>query len=147
MIDNIFKPIFEVTLDPSVDPPLHYLLLQVVGFDSVDDESIYEVFSKKEFVVSPIMWEDNNNPHYAYWIYYIYINLFSLNSLRKMRGLNTFSFRPHCGESGNIDHLATAFLVVDGINHGIRLQRSPVLQYLYYLEEIGIAMSPLSNNK
>ena len=64
-----------------------------------------------------------------------------------MRGLNTFSFRPHCGESGNVDHLATAFLVADGINHGIKLSRAPVLQYLYYIQQIGIAMSPLSNNK
>lgn len=64
-----------------------------------------------------------------------------------MRGLNTFTFRPHCGESGNVDHLACAFLVADGINHGIKLIRTPVLQYLYYLEQIGLAMSPLSNNK
>jgi AMP deaminase len=28
-------------------------------------------------------------------------------------------FRPHCGESGDINHLAAAFLLADGINHGI----------------------------
>ena len=28
-----------------------------------------------------------------------------------MRGLNTFDFRPHCGEAGNIDHLACAYLL------------------------------------
>ena len=33
------------------------------------------------------------------------------------------------------------------INHGIQLRKAPGLQYLYYLTQIGIAMSPLSNNK
>jgi AMP deaminase len=33
------------------------------------------------------------------------------------------------------------------INHGIQLRRSPPLQYLYYLARMGIAMSPLSNNR
>lgn len=147
MIDNIFKPIFEVTLDPSKDPALYQLLFQIVGFDTVDDESIYEVLNLEHLAKTPSQWTKEENPIYAYWIYYIYANLFSLNSLRVLRGLNTFSFRPHCGESGNVDHLAVGFLVADGINHGIRLEFCPVLQYLYYLEQIGIAMSPLSNNK
>ena len=46
-----------------------------------------------------------------------------------------------------MDHLASAFLVAEGINHGIVLESSPVLTYLYYLKQIGIAMSPISNNK
>ena len=147
MIDNIFKPIFEVTIDPSINPALHKMLLQIVGFDTVDDESVYEELQLKHLALYPNQWIEEENPIYAYWIYYIYANLYSLNSLRASRGLNTFSFRPHCGESGNVDHLATGFLVADGINHGIRLDHNPVLQYLYYLEQIGIAVSPLSNNK
>ncbi|KAL0228775.1 hypothetical protein GEMRC1_013395 [Eukaryota sp. GEM-RC1] len=39
MLSNIFKPLFEVSLDPSTHPHLHYFLQSVVGFDSVDDES------------------------------------------------------------------------------------------------------------
>ena len=70
-----------------------------------------------------------------------------LNILLHCRGLNTFDFRPHCGEAGSVDHLACAFLVAEGINHGIVLESSPVLKYLYYLKQIGIAMSPISNNK
>ena len=147
MLDNIFKPIFAVTIDPSIDPALYSLLFQVVGFDTVDDESVYEVIHLKHLDHYPNQWIEEENPIYAYWIYYIYANLLSLNSLRAARGLNTFKFRPHCGESGNIDHLATGFLLADGINHGIRLDHSPVLQYLYYLKQVGIAMSPLSNNK
>ena len=37
--------------------------------------------------------------------------------------------------------------MADGINHGLILEQSPVLGYLYYLKQIGIAMSPISNNK
>ena len=34
-----------------------------------------------------------------------------------------------------------------GSTTGLRLRKSVALQYLYYLTQIGIAMSPLSNNK
>ena len=46
-----------------------------------------------------------------------------------------------------MDNLLAAFLTADGINHGILLRKNASLQYLYYLAQIGIAMSPLSNNK
>jgi|TARA_B110000208_G_scaffold106002_1_gene131462 AMP deaminase len=46
-----------------------------------------------------------------------------------------------------LNHLASVFLLATGINHGIQLRKSPVLQYLFYVAQIGIAMSPLSNNK
>ena len=59
---------------------------------------------------------------------------------------DTFAFRPHCGEAGDMEHLAAGFLLAKGINHGLNLQKSPALQYLYYLAQIGISMSPLSNN-
>lgn len=55
-------------------------------------------------------------------------------------------FRPHGGEAGDPDHLVNTFLVAHGINHGITLRKIPGLQYLYYLAQIGIALSPLSNN-
>jgi AMP deaminase len=76
----------------------------------------------------------------------MYANLYTLNNLRQMRGLNTFKFRPHCGESGSPFHLNTAFLTANCINHGIQLENSPVMCYLYYLAQMGIAVSPLSNN-
>jgi AMP deaminase len=118
-----------------------------VGFDTVDDESLYENFSVQALKTKPKDWVEEKNPPYAYWTYYIYANLYSLNALRQSRGLNTFKFRPHCGEAGDIDHLATAYLISDGINHGLELNKSPVLTYLYYLKQIGLAMSPVSNNK
>ena len=36
--------------------------------------------------------------------------------------------------------------MAESIAHGLLLRKVPVLQYLYYLCQIGIAMSPLSNN-
>ena len=80
-------------------------------------------------------------------MYYLYSNIKSLNILRKLKGFNQFAFRPHSGEAGSIDHLVSAFLLADRINHGILLEKYPQLQYLYYLRQIGISISPLSNNK
>ncbi|XP_022775984.1 AMP deaminase-like isoform X5 [Durio zibethinus] len=73
-------------------------------------------------------------------------NAIWLIQLRESKGLPTIKLRPHCGEAGDIDHLAAAFLLCNNISHGVNLRKSPVLQYLYYLAQIGLAMSPLSNN-
>lgn len=54
--------------------------------------------------------------------------------------------RPHAGEAGITDNLTSAFLTSYGISHGILLRKVPALQYLYYLKQVGLAMSPLSNN-
>ena len=67
-------------------------------------------------------------------------------NFNRERGLHTFTLRPHCGEAGNIQHLIGGFLLGENISHGLLLRKVPVLQYLYYLAQIGIAMSPLSNN-
>ena len=69
-----------------------------------------------------------------------------LNHFRHERGLNTFVLRPHCGEAGPVQHLVAGFMMAESIAHGLLLRKVPVLQYLYYLCQIGIAMSPLSNN-
>ena len=88
----------------------------------------------------------NHNPAYFYYAYYVYANLYTLNKLRESKSMNVLSFRPHSGEAGDIDHLATTFMLAENIAHGINLRKSPVLQYLYYLTQIGLNMSPLSNN-
>lgn len=54
--------------------------------------------------------------------------------------------RPHAGEAGDSANLTSAFLTSQSISHGILLRKVPALQYLYYLKQIGLAMSPLSNN-
>ncbi|KAI7824759.1 hypothetical protein BC939DRAFT_449169 [Gamsiella multidivaricata] len=145
IISNIFKPLFEVTRDPSSHPNLHIFLQRVVGFDSVDDESKAERRIYKKFPY-PRVWNTALNPPYSYYIYYMFANMASLNSFRQKRRFNTFVLRPHCGEAGDTDHLTSAFLTSFGISHGILLRKVPVLQYLFYLTQMGIAMSPLSNN-
>jgi AMP deaminase len=94
-------------------------------------------------------------------IYYMYANMASLNGFRRSRGfstcsqryverqtdqVDTFVLRPHCGEAGDPDHLSSAFLTSHSIAHGILLRKVPALQYLFYLKQVGLAMSPLSNN-
>ncbi|PWA61408.1 AMP deaminase, Metal-dependent hydrolase [Artemisia annua] len=145
ILDNVFIPLFEVTVDPKSHPQLHIFLMQVVGLDLVDDESKPERRPTKH-MPTPAEWTNDFNPAYAYYAYYCYANLYTLNKLRESKGLPTIRLRPHCGEAGDTDHLAAGFLLCHNISHGINLRKSPVLQYLYYLAQIGLAMSPLSNN-
>ncbi|KAL6865048.1 hypothetical protein ACP4OV_016199 [Aristida adscensionis] len=171
LLDNIFLPLFEVTIDPSSHPQLHVFLKQflhevesskfkssscreklhiyhhfkVVGLDLVDDESKPERRPTKH-MPTPEQWTNVFNPAFAYYAYYCYANLYTLNKLRESKGMTTIKFRPHAGEAGDVDHLAATFLLCHNISHGINLRKSPVLQYLYYLGQIGLAMSPLSNN-
>ncbi|XP_062860805.1 AMP deaminase 3b [Trichomycterus rosablanca] len=146
MLENIFLPLFEATVNPQKHKELHIFLKYVTGFDSVDDESKHSdhMFSYKS--PKPEEWTMEENPPYSYYIFHMYSNIMVLNNLRKERGLSTFQFRPHCGEAGSITHLVSAFLAADNISHGLNLKKSPVLQYLYYLAQVPIAMSPLSNN-
>ncbi|EGC36820.1 AMP deaminase [Dictyostelium purpureum] len=144
-LNNVFHPLFEVTKDPSSHPKLHKFLQQVVGIDCVDDESKFEKKFTEKFPV-PGDWNSEHNPPYTYYLYYLYANLYTLNKFREEKGYNILTLRPHSGEAGEVDHMAAAFYLAHGINHGINLRKTPVLQYLYYLTQIGIAMSPLSNN-
>ncbi|KAK7018040.1 AMP deaminase [Paramarasmius palmivorus] len=145
IVKNVFQPLFEVTKDPQSHPELHVFLQRVVGFDTVDDESKVErrVYKKYPY---PRLWSDAQSPPYSYWVYYTYANMASLNRWRQRRGFNTFVFRPHSGEAGDTDHLTAAYLTGHSISHGILLRKVPALQYLFYLKQIGLAMSPLSNN-
>ncbi|KAL7892629.1 hypothetical protein HDV64DRAFT_264034 [Trichoderma sp. TUCIM 5745] len=145
VIKNVFQPLFEVTRDPSSHPKLHIFLQRVIGFDSVDDESKTERRLFRKFPV-PRAWDTKQNPPYSYWIYFLFANMTSLNHFRKNRGFNTFVLRPHCGEAGDSEHLAVAALCCHSISHGLLLRKVPLLQYVFYLDQIGIAMSPLSNN-
>ena len=96
----------------------------------------------------------------------MFANIANLNNWRRQRGFSesadtgsrmafalmsgknsdTFVLRPHAGEAGDTDHLTSAYLTSHSISHGILLRKVPALQYLFYLKQIGIAMSPLSNN-
>ncbi|KAJ1914510.1 AMP deaminase [Mycoemilia scoparia] len=145
IIRNIYGPLFEVTKDPSSHPKLHIFLQRVVGFDSVDDESKPERRFHRKYPL-PRHWNSMDNPPYTYYCYFTLANLCALNQWRAQRGFNTLVFRPHAGEAGDTEHLGAAFLSSQSISHGILLRKVPALQYLYYLKQIGLAMSPLSNN-
>ncbi|KAK6160032.1 hypothetical protein DH2020_003413 [Rehmannia glutinosa] len=136
ILDNIFIPLFEATVDPNSHPHLHLFLLQVVGFDIVDDESKPERRPTKH-MPTPSEWTNEFNPAFSYYAYYCYANLYTLNKNASKSDLV---------QAGDVDHLAAGFLLCHNISHGINLRKSPVLQYLYYLAQIGLAMSPLSNN-
>lgn len=146
ILSNIFIPLFEATIRPASHPELHIWLQYVSGFDSVDDESKHENPMFDILTPTPDTWLDEENPPYNYYLYYMYANMTILNQLRVERGLNKFVLRPHCGEAGNVQHLIGGFLLSQNISHGLLLRKVPVMQYLYYLAQIGIAMSPLSNN-
>jgi AMP deaminase len=145
MLSNIFVPLFEVSIDPSSHPKLHVFLKNVVAFDSVDDESKREFFLRPS-IPDPVDWTGEHSPPYALFNYYLAANIHVLNQLRSSRGLNTFGYRPHAGEVGDVEHLISSYLLATSINHGIELAKSPTLQYLFYLSQTGISMSPLSNN-
>ncbi|BFZ25962.1 hypothetical protein BsWGS_29000 [Bradybaena similaris] len=145
-ITNIFQPLFEVTNDPESHPDLHAFLSHVSGFDSVDDESKPEHLMLNKDSPLPEEWIGPDNPPYSYYLYYMFANLVVLNNFRRERGMTKFVLRPHCGEAGNVTHLVSGVLLAESIAHGLVLRKVPVLQYLFYLSQIGIAMSPLSNN-
>ncbi|CAF4279271.1 unnamed protein product, partial [Rotaria sordida] len=146
LLANLFQPLFDATINPESHPDLFRFMRYFTGFDSVDDESKPERSITTSNIVYPDQWNTNENPPYTYYSFYMYANILALNQLRRSRGLNTYQFRPHCGEAGDVSHLTTAYILAENISHGLVLRESSVLQYLYYLCQIGIAMSPLSNN-
>ncbi|KAG7664657.1 AMD1 [[Candida] subhashii] len=146
IMKNVFEPLFEVSMNPKSHPKLHVFLQRVIGFDSVDDESKPEKPLHARKYPPAGDWDSVVNPPYSYYLYYLYANITTLNNLRLKHKFNTFVLRPHCGEAGDPEHLISAFLTSYGISHGILLRKLPYIQYLYYLDQIGIAMSPLSNN-
>lgn len=144
LLANVFVPLWEASINPSKHQFLSYFLSHVSGFDSVDNESERE--ADVLIKTPPEKWTSTENPSFSYWTYYMWANITALNRYRAARGMSTFSFRPHAGESGDPDHMADVFFVADGVNHGINLSVLPVLQYLYYLAQIPLGITPLSNN-
>ena len=141
-LDHVFHPLWEVSLHPAKDTKFHYLLAHISGFDCIADESKIDLPLTD---VSPHDWTSDLNPPYSYYMYYMWANITTLNEFRASRGLSTFTLRPQCGEKGGMDHLVTGFCLANSINHGVTLARHPVLEYMWYIAQVGVAMSPLSN--
>ena len=150
LMQNIFDPIVQATLHPEKHSELHILLSNIGGFDSVDDESVvddYTLKSPDSAVNSAFGFTEKKNPPYNYWMFFMSENLALVNTLREKRGLNTFKFAPHSGESGPDHHLASAFLTSHVVQHGVNVAKLPVLMYLFYLTELPMGVCPMSNNK
>ena len=67
MLQNIFRPLFEVTLDPASHADLHVFLRQMAGIDSVDDESVRETPTAANEVPAD-EWTHAENPPFVYWM-------------------------------------------------------------------------------
>ncbi|GMH61624.1 hypothetical protein TrLO_g9918 [Triparma laevis f. longispina] len=145
MLKNFWDPLFEAAAEPEdSDSDMRYILKKLRVLDSVDDESKEDIHDIAG-LPAPMDWTSEKNPPWTYYHYYMHLNLCKLNKLLG-RESNPIQMRPHAGEAGPTHHLAAAFLLCDGISHGINLDKEPVLQYLYYLAQVPIAVSPISNS-
>ncbi len=147
-LNNIFRPLWEVSLHPTKHrwgPRLFHFLNHISGFDCVEDESKVDI-PLRMATKAPQEWVEDSEPPYGYYLYHVWANIQTLNEFRRSRGYSTFTFRPSCGEDGGIDHLMAGFLTADGVSYGLNLRLDPVLQYLFYLAQLPISVSPLSNN-
>lgn len=144
-IENIFKPLWTVSLHPSKDPRLFHFLNHISGFDCVEDERRHDI-PLNNATKPPHEWTTEEEPPYNYYMYHVWANIYSLNEFRRRRKFSTFTFRPSCGETGPVEHLIGGFLLANAINYGVTLADDTPLQYLFYLARIGVTVSPLSNN-
>lgn len=144
-LEHVFEPLWRISLHPNSDPRLFHFINHIAAFDCVEDERRPDV-PLHLAMRSPHEWTTEDEPPYNYYLYHLYANLRSLNRFRQRRRFSVFSFRPSCGEAGSVDHLIGGFLLAQGINYGVRLADSTPLQYLFYLAQIGVTLSPLSNN-
>ena len=146
-LSALFAPLFDVTKDPAACPELDAFLQAVSGFDCVGNEAEGALApAPLAALPPPDRWTSAAQPPYAYYLYYLNANIQSLNNFRLLTGRNVFDFRPHCGETGDVAHLAAAYLAAKSIAHGTQLRDNPALSYLYYINQIGITASPLSES-
>ncbi|KEG10369.1 putative adenosine monophosphate deaminase [Trypanosoma grayi] len=144
-LENIFKPLWAVSLHPSKDPRLFHFVNHISGFDCVEDERRPDT-PLNMATKAPHEWTSEEEPPFNYYMYHMWANIYSLNEFRRRRNFSTFTFRPSCGETGAVDHLIGGFLLANAINYGVTLADDAPLQYLFYLARIGVTVSPLSNN-
>ncbi|KPI83465.1 putative adenosine monophosphate deaminase putative AMP deaminase [Leptomonas seymouri] len=144
-LEHIFEPLWRISLHPNSDPRLFHFVNHIAAFDCVEDERRPDMPLHRA-TRAPHEWTSEEEPPYNYYLYHLYANLRSLNRFRQRRRFSVFAFRPSCGEAGSVDHLIGGFLLAQSINYGVRLADSAPLQYLFYLAQVGVTLSPLSNN-
>jgi len=141
-IRNIFEPLFEVLDHPEKHPELHEILPTIVGFTTTNFESR----SDARVYPIPTDWNSEDNPPYFYFLYHIWSNLNSLNAFLQRKNFAPLVYRPISGFTGSNDEIACSFLLADSIAHGVQIKSSAVLQYLFYLTQMGISMAVLKED-
>jgi len=66
-LTNLFKPLFDATIDPQSYPDLFRFMHHLTGFDSVDDETKPERPILTNEMPHPEEWNTNDNPPYVYY--------------------------------------------------------------------------------
>ena len=67
-LTNLFKPLFEATIDPQSHPDLFRFMHHLTGFDSVDDETKPEKPVITADMPEPEGWNIPDNPPYVYYL-------------------------------------------------------------------------------
>eukprot|EP00920_Eleutheroschizon_duboscqi_P031499 GHVT01076037.1.p2 GENE.GHVT01076037.1~~GHVT01076037.1.p2 ORF type:complete len:217 (-),score=32.27 GHVT01076037.1:27-677(-) len=105
------RPVFEAVISPQDHPDVFYLLMQMVGWDSVDDESHVSKYTMEGGDLPiPELWTNECSPPYSYWAFYMFANIRSLNHLLAARKLATIPFRSNANKP-KPTHCATARLL------------------------------------
>lgn len=93
-LSNIFSPCFEAIKNPEENKEIFIFLHQIVGWDSVDDESIISNYTLKGGELpTPDKYVSEHNPPYSYYAYYMYINIRMLNEFMISRNMRPMAFR------------------------------------------------------
>lgn len=67
-LTNLFKPLFDATIDPQSHPDLFRFMHHLTGFDSVDDETKPERPILTSDMPDPEEWNTKDNPPYVYYL-------------------------------------------------------------------------------
>lgn len=67
-LTNLFKPLFEATINPQSHPELFCFMHHLTGFDSVDDETKPEKPILTADMAQPEEWVIPDNPPYVYYL-------------------------------------------------------------------------------
>eukprot|EP00931_Biecheleriopsis_adriatica_P089441 TRINITY_DN63575_c0_g1_i1.p1 TRINITY_DN63575_c0_g1~~TRINITY_DN63575_c0_g1_i1.p1 ORF type:complete len:568 (+),score=110.56 TRINITY_DN63575_c0_g1_i1:118-1821(+) len=144
LMSNFFGPLFEATMEPEAHKELAWFLEHCGVIDTVDNEDKPDGY-ELDALPPASDYTSATNPPYGYYHFYFWANLQALDKLRVGKGMRSLTLRPHCGEAGPVHHLASAFLFAHNISHGINLIHEPTLEYLYYVAQVGLSVSPMSN--
>jgi len=146
LLDNFFKPLFEASDSSEKHPELAKVLDYISGFTLSHDINETQTESEDSLKIIPQYWNSDSNPRFSYYHYYFWANIQSLNAFRYKKGLSTFLFRPDSTNNASIEELSSSFLLADSISNANDLIKHSTLQYLFYLKQIGVVLSPLMSN-